>query len=74
MHSLEAKGGESPKKLLITGEVVSEYAHLDLAIGQYTMNLKESPFFARVEPPTIERDIYSPVPKANFQIVCELKI
>ena len=74
LHKLEVKGGTVPREINIKGEVISEYSNLDLAISQYTLNLSESPFFGNVRLVTSERDIYSPVPKANFEIACELKV
>ena len=74
MHSLEVKGGEIPKKLVITGEIVSEFTNLDFTLAQYTMKLQASPYFASVDSSTAERDIYSPVPKANFEITCGMKL
>ena len=74
LHRLEVKPGEAKKQLVITGEVVSEYTNLDLALSQYTLSMSESPFFSDVKMVSSERDVYSPIPKAIFQIVCELKV
>ena len=74
IHRLEAEAGKIPKEVVFLGEVVSEYTNLDLAVSQYTLNLNESPFFANVRLLNSERDIYSPIPKAAFRIICELKI
>jgi type IV pilus assembly protein PilM len=63
---------EKPKKMVLIGEVVSEYTNLDLAISQYTLNLNESPYFTNVRLISSERDIYSSIPKATFEIVCDL--
>lgn len=72
LQSLEVKGGTYPKKIEIKGEVMSEYANLDLAISQYTLNLDESPFFTNVKLVSSERDEYSPIPTATFTIAAEL--
>jgi type IV pilus assembly protein PilM len=74
LHKVEVKPGAIKKQLVVTGEVVSEYTNLDLALSQYTLSMSESPFFSDVKLVSSERDVYSPVPKAIFQIVCELKV
>lgn len=74
LTSLSVGAGKIPKKMVLSGEVISEYANLDLAISQYVLNLSESPFFANVRLEKSERDIYSSVPKALFEIICELKV
>ena len=74
LHNLTVQSGRVPKKMEIVGVVVSEYTNLDLAISQYTLGLSESPFFTNVELVSSERDVYSPVPRALFQITCDLKI
>lgn len=73
LHSLEIAGGVETKKLVIKGEVVSEYTNINLYILNYTLKLEDSPFFENVELISSERDLYSPVPKAVFEIVCNLK-
>lgn len=72
LYHLEVKGGGSPKKLNISGEVISEYTDLNLAITQYTHNLTNSPYFSKVDLPLLEKDMYSPIPKAIFEISCQL--
>ncbi|MCP4652172.1 MAG: pilus assembly protein PilM [Candidatus Omnitrophica bacterium] len=74
LHRFEVVAGKLPRQLTIIGEVVSEYTNLDLAISQYTLNMSESPYFSDVKLVSSERDIYSPVPKALFEIMCDLKI
>ncbi len=72
LHRLEIESRQNSKELTLIGEVVTEYTNLDLAISQYTLNLDESPFFTNVRLISSERDIYSPIPKANFEIACEI--
>jgi hypothetical protein len=71
---LEVKAGKLPKELMVKAQVISEYTNLDLIISQYTLSLNESPFFGNVRLINSERDIYSPVPKALFEMSCELKL
>lgn len=73
LHSLEIKAGQTPKKVILVGEVMSQYTDLDMALSQYILNLEESPYFAK---PTHQRkrDEYSHIPRAIFEIVCEVKI
>ncbi len=72
LHRLEIVSRKGLKELTIIGEVATQYTNLDLAISQYTLNLDESPFFTNVRLISSERDMYSPIPKANFEIICEI--
>ncbi|MFH1771773.1 MAG: pilus assembly protein PilM [Candidatus Omnitrophota bacterium] len=74
LHRLEAEAGKFPKEFILSGEVISEYANLELAQSQYMIELGDSPFFTNVRLISSERDVYSVVPKAAFKIVCELKL
>ncbi len=64
------------RQIHISGEIFAEYTSIDLIVTQYYMALEDSPYFAHVRPPENKdlyaRDPYSPVPKANFEIVCDL--
>ena len=59
-------------ELHLIGEVFAEYTTIDLAISQYLVALDSSPFFTNVRPVSTERDVYSAVPRAAFEIVCDL--
>jgi len=59
-------------ELHLIGEVFAEYTTIDLAISQYLVALDSSPFFTNVRPVSTERDVYSSVPRAAFEIVCDL--
>ncbi len=72
INRLEVLPEKEPKQLLIEGEAMSEYTNLDLVISQFTLSLNDSPYFSNVHLLTSERDIYSPIPKARFEIVCDL--
>jgi len=69
---IDIKTKDTKKELHLVGEVFAEYTTIDLAISQYFVALEESPYFTNVKPVSTERDIYSPIPKANFYIVCDL--
>lgn len=73
LSRLEIVPGTVPRSMLLIGEVMSEYTNLDLALSQFTLNLKDSPFFGNVDFNS-KRDEYSPVPRATFEITCELKL
>ena len=66
---IEAK---TPKEMRLEGEVISEYTNLDLVISQFTLNLNDSPYFSNVRLVSSERVMFSAIPKARFEIVCEL--
>lgn len=66
---IEAK---NPKKMHLEGEVISEYTNLDLIISQFTLNLSDSPYFSNVRLVSSEREMFSAIPKARFEIVCDL--
>ena len=74
LKQVEVKAADFPRRLHIKGEVYSEYSNLDLAISQYTLDMNDSPYFSNAEIVSNERDIYSPVPKATFEVVCDLKV
>jgi len=67
---ISKKGGR--RELRLTGEVFAQYTTIDVATSQYLIALGKSPFFTNVRLISTERDVYSPVPKANFEIVCDL--
>jgi len=67
---VERKG--KGRKLYLAGEVLAEYTTIDLAISQYLVALDDSPFFTNVKLVSTERDVYSPIPKADFEIECDL--
>jgi len=67
---IERKG--RGRKLSLSGEVFAEYTTIDLAISQYLVALDDSPFFTNVSLISTKRDVYSPVPKADFEIECDL--
>ncbi len=74
LQRFEVKPGDAHRQLTIVGEVVSEYANLDLTLSQYTLSMSDSPYFANVKLVSSERDVYSPVPKAVFKMTCDLKM
>ncbi len=72
LRRLNIKREKEQRKIYIIGEVFAEYITIDLSISQYLVALDESPYFTNVRPVSTKRDVYSPVPKANFEIVADL--
>jgi hypothetical protein len=67
--TIEAK---EPKEIRLRGKIFAKYTIVDLALSQYLMALDESPYFSRVELVFSKTDMYSPIPAANFEILCLL--
>lgn len=61
-----------PKKLKLTGKIYAKYTIVDLALSQYILTLDDSPYFSSVQLVSSKTDMYSPIPAANFEIVCQL--
>ena len=72
LRNLRIERDKNKRKIYIIGEVFAEYITIDLSISQYLVAMDESPYFTNVRPVSTERDVYSPVPKANFEIVADL--
>ncbi|MFH1247539.1 MAG: pilus assembly protein PilM [Candidatus Omnitrophota bacterium] len=69
MNILQAKGG---RELRLSGKIYAKYTILDVAVSQYIIVLEDSPFFINAELIYSKNDIYSPIPSADFEIVCQL--
>jgi type IV pilus assembly protein PilM len=63
---------KEPKEIHLFGKIFAKYTIVDLALSQYLMVLDESPFFSKVELLNSKTDMYSPIPAAEFEIVCQL--
>lgn len=74
LHRLSIAAGEFPRKMVLVGEVMSEFTNLNLALSQYTINLEDSPYFSNVKLISQDRDQYSSTPKSAFELSCELKL
>jgi type IV pilus assembly protein PilM len=61
-----------PLEIRLIGETLAKYTTVDLALSQYLLALDESPFFSRVQLVSTQKDMYSPIPRASFEIVCQL--
>ncbi|MFH1768663.1 MAG: pilus assembly protein PilM, partial [Candidatus Omnitrophota bacterium] len=72
LKRLQIDRKQEKRVLLLIGEVLAEYTTVDLAISQYLVSLDASPYFVKVKPLSTERDFYSPIPKAQFEIECEM--
>ena len=64
--------GNTSKELHLTGRIFAKYGLVDLELSQYIMVLSDSPYFAGVEVLTSKQDMYSPIPAADFEIVCKM--
>ena len=62
-----------PKELRIVGRISSKITIVDMALSQYVEALEESPFFSQVKTVSSDKDMYAPVPSADFEIVCRLE-
>lgn len=71
-EKLIALDQKEPKEIRMTGTIVAKYTVIDLALSQYLITLEESPFFSNVELISSQKDMFSPVPKAAFEISCKL--
>ncbi|MDD5654978.1 MAG: pilus assembly protein PilM [Candidatus Omnitrophica bacterium] len=72
LYQLRTTEKKMPLEVSLKGEIYSTYTTVDLALSQYLLALAESPYFNHVQLISSETDIYSPIPKARFEIVCEL--
>lgn len=61
-----------PKKIRMTGKIFAKYTIVDLALSQYIMVLDDSPYFSSVQLVSSKTDMYSPIPAATFEVVCQL--
>lgn len=72
LKKIEVMEQEQPQQLLLQGLVAQTYTSLDVALSQYLIALDESPFFERVQLVSTDRDPYSPTPRAEFKVSCQL--
>ena len=63
---------KKPLEIRLGGEIIAKYTTVDLALSQYLLALDESPFFQRVQLVNTQKDMYSAMPRANFEIICQL--
>ncbi|MCM8800676.1 MAG: pilus assembly protein PilM [Candidatus Omnitrophica bacterium] len=63
---------KEPRQIHLEGKIFARYTIVDLALSQYLMALEESPFFKHAQLVTSKKDMYSSIPAANFEIICEL--
>lgn len=62
------------KELHIEGKISAKYTIVDLELSQYVLTLEDSPYFHHVRqiPEKTKQDMYSAIPTADFEIVCQL--
>ncbi|MCX5708711.1 MAG: pilus assembly protein PilM [Candidatus Omnitrophica bacterium] len=64
--------GKVPQELRIAGKIFAKYSLVDLELSQFVLVLSDSPYFSHVEMVSSKNDMYSPIPAADFEIVCQL--
>lgn len=72
LHKIITLEKDDVKQIQLEGKIFAKYTIADLALSQYLMTLSESPYFKSVELLSSKTDMYSPVPAADFEIVCQL--
>jgi type IV pilus assembly protein PilM len=64
---------KAPKEIRLIGKIFARYSTVDLALSQYLEALDESPYFSRVDLISTKTDMYSAVPRSDFEISCVLR-
>ncbi len=64
--------GKVPQELHLSGKIFAKYSMVDLELSQFVLVLSDSPYFSHVELLSSKNDMYSPIPAADFEIVCQL--
>lgn len=72
LRKLRAEQLKEPKEIRIEGKIYAKYTNVNLELSQYQIILEDSPYFSRVQQVACETDMYSPVPTADFELVCQL--
>lgn len=72
LSRITAGEDKEPGGLRLEGKISSRYAIVDVALMQYVLALEESPYFSRARLVSSTQDMYSAVPAADFEIICQL--
>jgi type IV pilus assembly protein PilM len=72
LQKINAASDKQPKEIQLFGKIFAKYTIVDMALSQYVITLEESPFFENVKTVSTKNDMYSPIPAADFEIVCQL--
>jgi len=72
LERVELITSSTPLKLKIQGQISSTYTSIDLSLSQYLLALDESVFFDNVKLVSKTQDVYSGLPRAKFEIICQL--
>ncbi|MFC1592395.1 pilus assembly protein PilM [Candidatus Omnitrophota bacterium] len=72
LSKISSSENKNPLEIRLTGEILAKYTTVDLALSQYLLALDESLFFVRVQLVSTQKDMYSAVPRASFEIICQL--
>ena len=74
LSEITTSEGKKPLQIRLVGEIFAKDTTVDLALSQYLLALDESPFFVRVKLVSTQTDMYSAVPRASFDIICQLSL
>ncbi len=72
LQKITAVQGKNLQELHLSGKIFAKYSLVDLELSQYVLVLSDSPYFSHVEVASSKNDMYSSVPAADFEIVCQL--
>jgi Tfp pilus assembly protein PilN len=72
LQKINVVSDRQPKEIQLFGKIYAKYTIVDMALSQYVITLEESPFFENVKTVSTRNDMYSPIPAADFEIVCQL--
>lgn len=72
LTSIETEENSVPIQIRLQGEILPSYTSVEVLYSQYQLALEQSPFFAEVELITMKKDVYSPTPRAVFEIRCRV--
>ncbi|MBI3333424.1 MAG: pilus assembly protein PilM [Candidatus Omnitrophica bacterium] len=71
LTSIETMEGAFPLKIRISGEIIPTYTSVEVLYSQYQLILEKSPFLSEIQL-AMKKDMYSPVPRATFELTCRL--
>ncbi len=72
LQKITSAPGKVPQEIHLVGKIFAKYSMVDLELSQYVLVLSDSPYFAHVEVVSSKNDMYSPIPAADFEIVCQI--
>ena len=72
LRKLALEQFKEPKSIRLEGKIYAKYTNVNLELTQYQIALEDSPYFSRVQQVSCVSDMYSPIPTADFEIICQL--